>query len=121
MLLAIGKGSGSFEIWLCDIASREFDKLGSYDAHYYVVSSFPPFFLELLEGLRLHSYVDFCLFFYFLQVTGLAWALGGRFLYSCSQVIFFSLSDLANFLSWYHYIYNSNFNGKKLCGHKYIP
>nr|XP_004514875.1 uncharacterized protein LOC101495433 isoform X3 [Cicer arietinum] len=38
MLLAIGKGSGSIEIWLCDISSREFDKLGSYDAHYYVVT-----------------------------------------------------------------------------------
>ncbi|XP_045786388.1 uncharacterized protein LOC123881706 isoform X1 [Trifolium pratense] len=38
MLLAIGKGSGSIEIWLCDISSREFDKLGSYDAHYYAVT-----------------------------------------------------------------------------------
>ncbi|KAK7278862.1 hypothetical protein RJT34_23901 [Clitoria ternatea] len=54
MLLASGKVSGSFEIWLCDISSREFDKLGSYDAH------------------------D-------LALTGLAWAFGGRFLYSCSQ------------------------------------
>ncbi|XP_061365265.1 uncharacterized protein LOC133308636 isoform X2 [Gastrolobium bilobum] len=54
MLLAIGKGSGSFEIWLCDISSREFDKFGSFDAHDYAV-------------------------------TGLAWAFGGRFLYSCSQ------------------------------------
>ncbi|KAL9324238.1 hypothetical protein ACSQ67_009095 [Phaseolus vulgaris] len=54
ILLAIGKVSGSFEIWLCDISSREFDKLGSYCAHDYVV-------------------------------TGLTWAFGGRFLYSCSQ------------------------------------
>ncbi|CAL0303395.1 unnamed protein product [Lupinus luteus] len=54
MLLAIGKASGSFEIWLCDIHSREFDKLGSYNVHDYVV-------------------------------TSLAWAFGGRFLYSCSQ------------------------------------
>ncbi|XP_057428156.1 uncharacterized protein LOC130721379 isoform X2 [Lotus japonicus] len=54
MLLAIGKGSGSFEIWLCDISTREFDKLGSYDAHDCII-------------------------------TGLAWAFGGRFLYSCSQ------------------------------------
>ncbi|KAL1368194.1 hypothetical protein HN51_022326 [Arachis hypogaea] len=54
MLLAIGKGSGSFEIWLCDISSKEFNKLGSYDAHDYIV-------------------------------TGLAWAFGGRCLYSCSQ------------------------------------
>jgi len=41
ILLAIGKVSGSFEIWLCDISSREFDKLGSYCAHDYVVSFFP--------------------------------------------------------------------------------
>ncbi|TKY53301.1 hypothetical protein E2542_SST24828 [Spatholobus suberectus] len=54
MLLAVGKVSGSFEIWLCDISFGEFDKLGSYDAHDFVV-------------------------------TGLAWAFGGRFLYSCSQ------------------------------------
>ncbi|XP_027366497.1 uncharacterized protein LOC113872844 [Abrus precatorius] len=54
MLLATGKVSGSVEVWLCDMSSREFDKLGSYDAHDFVV-------------------------------TGLAWAFGGRFLYSCSQ------------------------------------
>ncbi|KAH1213470.1 hypothetical protein GmHk_14G041426 [Glycine max] len=54
MLLATGKVSGSFEIWLCDISSGEFDKLGSYNAHDLVV-------------------------------TGLTWAFGGRFLYSCSQ------------------------------------
>lgn len=57
MLLAIGKVSGSIEIWLCDISSREFDKLGSYDAHYYAV-------------------------------TSLTWAFDGRFLCSCSQVLF---------------------------------
>ncbi|KAJ1409927.1 WD40/YVTN repeat-like-containing domain superfamily [Sesbania bispinosa] len=38
ILLAAGKGSGSFEIWLCDISSGEFDKLGSYDSHDYVVT-----------------------------------------------------------------------------------
>ncbi|XP_057418381.1 uncharacterized protein LOC130712569 isoform X2 [Lotus japonicus] len=54
MLLAIGKGSGSFEIWLCDVSSRVFDKLGSYDSHDCII-------------------------------TGLAWAFGGRFLYTCSQ------------------------------------
>lgn len=45
MLLATGKVSGSFEIWLCDISSREFDKLGSYNAHDLVVSFFPSLFL----------------------------------------------------------------------------
>ncbi|XP_072065546.1 uncharacterized protein [Arachis hypogaea] len=63
MLLAIGKGSGSFEIWLCDISSKEFNKLGSYDAHDYIV-------------------------------TGLAWAFGGRCLYSCSQVHCFDVEKL---------------------------
>ncbi|KAF7816631.1 transducin/WD40 repeat protein [Senna tora] len=38
MLLAIGKGSGSFEIWLCDISCHKFHKLGSYDAHDHVVT-----------------------------------------------------------------------------------
>jgi len=49
ILLAIGKVSGSFEIWLCDISSREFDKLGSYYAHDYVVSFFPISFWSYLK------------------------------------------------------------------------
>ncbi|XP_028790768.1 uncharacterized protein LOC114746682 isoform X3 [Neltuma alba] len=39
MLLAIGKGSGSFEIWLGDLSCNEFHKLGSYDAHDHIVTS----------------------------------------------------------------------------------
>ncbi|KAI9097638.1 hypothetical protein K1719_025409 [Acacia pycnantha] len=39
MLLAIGKGSGCFEIWLCDLSCNEFHKLGSYDAHDHIVTS----------------------------------------------------------------------------------
>ncbi|KAL5567668.1 hypothetical protein UlMin_024243 [Ulmus minor] len=54
MLLAIGKGSGSFEVWTCGISNSDFKKFGSYHAHDHVV-------------------------------TGLAWALHGRSLYSCSQ------------------------------------
>ena len=38
MLIAVGKGSGSFEVWVCDIPNGKFDKLGSYDAHDHVVS-----------------------------------------------------------------------------------
>ncbi|KAJ0044643.1 hypothetical protein Pint_05181 [Pistacia integerrima] len=38
MLLAIGKGSGSFDVWICDISSNKFDKAGSYDAHDQVVT-----------------------------------------------------------------------------------
>jgi len=64
MLLAIGKVSGCIEIWICDISSREFDMLGSYDAHYYAVS-LPPPFLELVEDLRLFSSIDFCIFISF--------------------------------------------------------
>lgn len=38
MLLAVGKGSGSFEVWICDVSNSKFDKFGSYDAHDNVVS-----------------------------------------------------------------------------------
>ncbi|KAE8077619.1 hypothetical protein FH972_016169 [Carpinus fangiana] len=38
MLLAVGKGSGSFEVWNCDISSNRFDIVGSYDAHDHVVT-----------------------------------------------------------------------------------
>lgn len=38
MLLAVGKGSGSLEVWKCDIFSKKFDKAGSYDVHDQVVS-----------------------------------------------------------------------------------
>lgn len=38
MLLAVGKGSGSFEVWNCDISSNRFDIVGSYNAHDHVVT-----------------------------------------------------------------------------------
>ncbi|XP_060172682.1 uncharacterized protein LOC132603565 [Lycium barbarum] len=38
MLLAIGKGSGSIEMWTCDIPARRFEKVGSCDAHNHVVT-----------------------------------------------------------------------------------
>lgn len=38
MLLAVGKGSGSFEVWTADISSSKFDKVCLYDAHDCVVS-----------------------------------------------------------------------------------
>lgn len=38
MLLAVGKGSGSFEVWTCDISGWKFDKVGLHDAHDCVVS-----------------------------------------------------------------------------------
>ncbi|KAL8551076.1 hypothetical protein ACS0TY_000236 [Phlomoides rotata] len=54
LLLAIGKGSGSFELWTLDMTTNKFEKVGCYNAHDSIV-------------------------------TGLAWALDGRCLYSCSQ------------------------------------
>ncbi|KAK1571297.1 hypothetical protein Q3G72_014717 [Acer saccharum] len=33
ILLAVGKGSGSFEVWICDVSSSKYEKAGSYDAH----------------------------------------------------------------------------------------
>jgi hypothetical protein len=38
MLLAVGKGSGSFEVWNCDISGSKFDKFGSYAAHDHVIT-----------------------------------------------------------------------------------
>lgn len=56
MHLAVGKGSGSFDVWICDISSTtgKFDKLGSYGAHDHII-------------------------------TGLVWAFDGCCLYSCSK------------------------------------
>ncbi|CAM8976517.1 unnamed protein product [Rhodiola kirilowii] len=56
LIVAIGKGSGSFEVWTCDFLLNIFDKIGTYNTHDHVI-------------------------------TGLAWAFGGRCLYSCSQVL----------------------------------
>lgn len=39
MLLAIGKGSGSIEVWTCDILVCRFEKAGFCDAHNHAVSS----------------------------------------------------------------------------------
>lgn len=54
VLLAFGKGSGSFEVCTFDLHSGDIRKAGSANAHEQVV-------------------------------TGLAWAFGGKCLYSCSQ------------------------------------
>ncbi|XVE64485.1 hypothetical protein DITRI_Ditri07aG0104500 [Diplodiscus trichospermus] len=33
MLLAVGKGSGAFEVWIGDMSVKKFNRAGSYDAH----------------------------------------------------------------------------------------
>ncbi|XWS38052.1 hypothetical protein CRYUN_Cryun19dG0097800 [Craigia yunnanensis] len=38
ILLAVGKGSGAFEVWTGDISVKKFNKAGSYDAHDQVVT-----------------------------------------------------------------------------------
>ncbi|CAI0442592.1 unnamed protein product [Linum tenue] len=38
MLIAVGKGSGSFEIWTCDTSNFKLDKAGCHDAHDYAVT-----------------------------------------------------------------------------------
>lgn len=38
MRLAIGKGSGSFEVWKCEISTRKFEQVASTNAHDQVVS-----------------------------------------------------------------------------------
>lgn len=40
LFLAIGKGSGSLEVWICEISTRKFHKAGSYDAHGQIVTGF---------------------------------------------------------------------------------
>ncbi|CAN1266262.1 hypothetical protein LINPERPRIM_LOCUS12483 [Linum perenne] len=38
MLIAVGKGSGSFEIWTCDTSRFKFEKASCHDAHSYAVT-----------------------------------------------------------------------------------
>ncbi|XWS50267.1 hypothetical protein CRYUN_Cryun12cG0073700 [Craigia yunnanensis] len=38
ILLAVGKGSGAFEVWIGDISVKKFNRAGSYDAHDQVVT-----------------------------------------------------------------------------------
>ncbi|XVF12758.1 hypothetical protein REPUB_Repub08aG0147000 [Reevesia pubescens] len=38
MLLAVGKGSGAFEVWIGDISVKKFNRAGPYDAHDQVVT-----------------------------------------------------------------------------------
>ncbi|XP_059628944.1 uncharacterized protein LOC132271549 isoform X2 [Cornus florida] len=36
--LAVGKGSGSFEVWICDISTGIYDRIISYEAHDHIVT-----------------------------------------------------------------------------------
>lgn len=45
VLLAIGRGSGSFEVWLYDIKNSNFHKVDSNDVHDLVVSFFSYIYL----------------------------------------------------------------------------
>ncbi|GFP88756.1 hypothetical protein PHJA_001019300 [Phtheirospermum japonicum] len=38
LFLAIGKGSGSFEVWIIDMLTRKFEKVGCYNAHERIVT-----------------------------------------------------------------------------------
>ncbi|KAG8387625.1 hypothetical protein BUALT_Bualt02G0040600 [Buddleja alternifolia] len=38
LLLAIGKGSGSFEVWVLDMSANKFEKVGCYNAHDRIVT-----------------------------------------------------------------------------------
>lgn len=40
MHLAVGKGSGSFEVWKCEISSRKFEQIVSTSAHGQVVNHY---------------------------------------------------------------------------------
>ena len=39
VLLAVGRGSGTLEVWTCNAKSKSSKKVGSYDAHVQVVSA----------------------------------------------------------------------------------
>ncbi|XP_073016452.1 uncharacterized protein [Primulina eburnea] len=51
LFLAIGKGSGSFEVWTMNINSHEFEIIGCYSAHDHIVTGFAWAF----DGLCLYS------------------------------------------------------------------
>lgn len=51
ILLAVGRGSGLLEVWVCDISSCEFQMSGSYDAHLQIVTGVTWAF----NGRRLYS------------------------------------------------------------------
>lgn len=40
MHLAVGKGSGCFEVWICNISGQKFDKIIPCDGHSQIVSQF---------------------------------------------------------------------------------
>lgn len=48
MHLAIGKGSGSLEVWKCEISTRKFEQVASTNAHDQVVSLYS-FTINLLQ------------------------------------------------------------------------
>ncbi|XP_057951304.1 uncharacterized protein LOC131146048 isoform X2 [Malania oleifera] len=51
IVLAIGRVSGSFEVWICDLSTGNFDKAGSYDVHDHVVTGLAWAF----DGICLYS------------------------------------------------------------------
>ncbi|CAI0399463.1 unnamed protein product [Linum tenue] len=51
MRIAVGKGSGSFEIWTCDTSNFKLDKAGCHDAHDYAVTGL----CWSSDGLSLYS------------------------------------------------------------------
>ncbi|XP_078446053.1 transducin/WD40 repeat-like superfamily protein isoform X2 [Wolffia australiana] len=51
LVLAVGKGSGSLEAWVCHLSSRKFERVGVYDAHDQLVTGLACAF----DGCRLYS------------------------------------------------------------------
>lgn len=95
LLVAVGKGSGSFEVWVDNKLSGGFEKISPADAHDHVVS-----FLSLINHeMHVIVIIWFIKLFNYHQVTGLAWAYNGNSLYSCSQVLgFHGVKHLLNLL-----------------------
>lgn len=79
MHLAVGKGSGFCEVWICNISGQKFHKISPHDGHSQIVSQFS--LAKILYCISLAIYMSINI-----QVTGLAWAFDGKILYSSSQV-----------------------------------
>ena len=84
MHLAVGKGSGSIDVLICDISTvaNKYDEISSYGAHDHIVS----FYFHVDKSFHLMTMIYYGILN---QVTGLAWAFDGCCLYSCSQVFLF--------------------------------
>lgn len=51
IVLAIGKGSGSLEVWICNISCKKVQSAGFYDAHDQMVYNFTELSFGSFSGI----------------------------------------------------------------------